>query len=439
MSNLKIHFVGIGGIGISGLAKFLKAQGAIVSGSDIAESPTTRYLQKMGIKLQIPHDSRAISDQDLLIHSAIIKSDNVEIVRARELGIKVLSRAEALPMILNDKRVFAVAGAHGKSTTTAILSALLPEFSAIIGAEAKEFGSNVREVESDSVVFEADESDKSFLNISPFCAVVTNAEPEHMESYNHNIELFHNAYRSFLDSSKKCVINAEDPFLGSLDKLSAERLYPSRDITNISYELRDGEPYTRFCLRDLGEFCIWGLGEHIALDASLVILATQDELELSVIKKRLLNFKGTKKRFDILHSGDFTLIDDYAHHPTEIDATLSAVKKYASLLDNPPITAIWQPHKYSRTLSNIERFSKSLSSIDRLVILPVYAASEAHVEIDFGRYFSAYNPIFATHIVRESREKLGIYSHDSRILEIERGLVVGFGAGDITYQLRGEF
>ncbi|MGD9595687.1 MAG: Mur ligase domain-containing protein, partial [Wolinella sp.] len=334
---LKIHFVGIGGIGISGLAKYLKAQGAEVSGSDITEGSTTKYLKKMGIPLSIPHDAEIITDQELLIHSAIIKPDNIELVRAKERGITILSRAEALPMILGDKRVYAVAGAHGKSTTTAILSSLLPDCSAIIGAESKEFGSNVREVRSECVVFEADESDRSFLNSNPYCAIVTNAEPEHMENYNYDLELFHGAYREFLQKAKKRVINAEDAFLSTLTSLEATRLYPSRDITELSYELIEGEPYTRFKLLDLGDFRVWGLGEHIALDASLAILAVRDEMPLALIKERLQNFKGIKKRFDILQKSAPILIDDYAHHPTEIEATLGAVKKYSALLGDLPV------------------------------------------------------------------------------------------------------
>ena len=433
---LKIHFVGIGGIGISGLAKYLNAQGVEISGSDISESSTTQYFRERGVKLHIPHSKEALNNQDLLIHSAIIKPDNIEVVRAKELGIKVLSRAMALPMILDKKCVYAVAGAHGKSTTTAILSALLPECSAIIGAESKEFGSNVREVKSECVVFEADESDKSFLNSNPHCAIVTNAEPEHMESYDYDLALFHAAYKEFLQKAKKRVINAEDPFLSTLSELEAVRLYPSCDIFNIRYELCEGEPYTYFSLRDLGEFRIFGLGEHIALDASMAILAVLDKLPLATIKERLGNFKGIKKRFDILTRGNPTIIDDYAHHPTEIKATLTATKKYASLLGNSPITAIWQPHKYSRTKSNLKRFIECFEGANNLVILPVWAASEKPIEIDFKGLFARYNPTFATHLA-PTKEGIALFDKTRQIKVLDDGIIIGFGAGDITYQLRG--
>ncbi len=162
LQDCKIHFIGIGGIGISGLAKYLKAQGAKISGSDIAISPSVKYLKALGVEINIPHDPKAIRNQDVIIHSAIIKEDNTEIQRAKELEIPILSRKDALYSILKDKRVFSVCGAHGKSSISAMLSAICPTFGAIIGAHSKEFDSNVRESANASLVFEADESDSSF-------------------------------------------------------------------------------------------------------------------------------------------------------------------------------------------------------------------------------------------------------------------------------------
>ncbi|MGD9596585.1 MAG: glutamate ligase domain-containing protein, partial [Wolinella sp.] len=202
------------------------------------------------------------------------------------------------------------------------------------------------------------------------------------------------------------------------------------------YELIEGEPYTRFKLLDLGDFRVWGLGEHIALDASLAILAVRDEMPLALIKERLQNFKGIKKRFDILQKSAPILIDDYAHHPTEIEATLGAVKKYSALLGDLPVTAIWQPHKYSRTLSNLERFIECFKGVDRLIILPVYAAGEKPVSLDFQTLFKRYSPLFATHLKRESLG-LSLWHEGTLLEELKEGLIVGFGAGDITYQLRG--
>ncbi|MBO7369917.1 MAG: UDP-N-acetylmuramate--L-alanine ligase, partial [Campylobacter sp.] len=319
----KVHFIGIGGIGISALAKFLHEKNYEISGSDIKESETIAELREQGMKINTPHDKSAIENQDFVVYSAAIKDDNVELVEARNKGIKCLSRKETLPYILRFKRVFAVAGAHGKSTTSAMLSSLI-DGSVIIGAISKQFGSNMKYSKSENIIFEADESDSSFLNSNPYLAVVTNAEPEHMEHYDFDIEKFHAAYRGFLERAKIRVINAEDEFLKTL-KIDCIKLYPSRDITEVKQVLRNNEPYMSFNLKELGKFEVWGLGKHIAIDASLAILAANCEIGLEEIRANLLNFKGIKKRFDILTaSKDFVLIDDYGHHPTEIAATLQS-------------------------------------------------------------------------------------------------------------------
>lgn len=431
---MKVHFIGIGGIGISGLARYMKSQGVQISGSDIATNKSVAKLQKDGAKIIIPHSKDAIDSQDLVIHSAIIKSDNVEIIEAKNQNIPILSRKDALEKILQDKRVFSVCGAHGKSTTTAMLSSILPHFGAIIGAESKEFDCNVREVPSECIVFEADESDKSFLNSNPYCAIVTNTEPEHMESYNHNLDEFYSCYKEFLLKAKKRVINMDDPFLSTL-KIEAIRLYPKEDIQNIEYFLKDDEPHTRFSLKDLGEFEVWGFGEHTALNASLAILASLDELPLEQIRANLKNFKGIKKRFDIVSKNPCIIIDDYAHHPTEIKATLQAVKIYTQEHKDLPIICIWQPHKYSRFLDNQEAFIECFKGCDRLIILPVWKAGEKHIDIPFPTLFSSYSPTFASHI-KQIDGKIHLYDGGNLLEVLDSGLIIGFGAGDITYQLR---
>lgn len=438
----KIHFIGIGGIGISALAKFLLAQGAKVSGSDVVEGCITKELKAMGIKVSIPHTKEAICGQDLVIHSAIIKPDNIEVQEAHKQGIPVLSRKESLKMILGDKEVFAVAGAHGKSTTTAILSAILKDASALIGAESKEFHSNTRALSGNRVVFEADESDKSFLECNPTCAIVTNAEPEHMETYAHDLAQFHKAYEDFLRFSKICVINAEDSFLSSLGDLGniCIRFYPSKDLSEISYLVENGIPKTQFRLRcegkDYGKFSVYGLGEHIAIDASLAILAAAQILPLNTIQNNIQDYCGIKKRFDILSYDKCVIIDDYAHHPTEITATLKSLKKYQELTCIKPLTAIWQPHKYSRIADNLQGFINCFEGVDKLIILPVYAVGESAIPIDFQKLFAKYQPIFADSIVRQENTLLLMKEHQT-IGRLENGIVVGFNAGNLTYALRG--
>jgi len=433
----KVHFIGIGGIGISAIARFLHEKGHKISGSDIKESKTTLELKDEGIEVITPHCKEAIKDQDFVVYSAAIKEDNIELVEARRKGIKCFSRKEILPYVLEDKCVFAVAGAHGKSTTSAMLASLI-EGSVIIGAISKQFGSNMRYAKSDNVVFEADESDSSFLNSNPYLAIVTNAEPEHMEHYDYDLAKFYAAYKGFLERAKVRVINAEDEFLSTL-KLDAIRLYPSSDITELTMVVRDYQPYTSFNLKNLGKFEAFGMGEHIAIDASLAILAAMHETPLKDIRENLLNFKGIKKRFDILSANkNFVLIDDYAHHPTEIKATLKSVFEYAKILGINSVTAIFQPHRYTRLSTNLPGFKECFKGVDELVILPVYAAGENPIEVDMKSEFSEYNPIFTDKVERveegiEFTDEFGVKNR------LSGGIVVGFGAGDISVQLRGGY
>lgn len=433
----KVHFIGIGGIGISAIARFLHEKGHKISGSDIKESKTTLELKDEGIEVITPHCKEAIKDQDFVVYSAAIKEDNIELVEARKKGIKCFSRKEILPYVLEDKCVFAVAGAHGKSTTSAMLASLI-EGSVIIGAISKQFGSNMRYAKSDNVVFEADESDSSFLNSNPYLAIVTNAEPEHMEHYDYDLAKFYAAYKGFLERAKVRVINAEDEFLSTL-KLDAIRLYPSTDITELTMVVRDYQPYTSFNLKNLGKFEAFGMGEHIAIDASLAILAAMHETPLKDIRENLLNFKGIKKRFDILSANkNFILIDDYAHHPTEIKATLKSVFEYAKILGINSVTAIFQPHRYTRLSTNLPGFKECFKGVDELVILPVYAAGENPIEVDMKSEFSEYNPIFTDKVerVEEGIEFTDEFGVKNRLSD---GIVVGFGAGDISVQLRGGY
>ncbi len=435
---MKIHFIGIGGIGISGLAQFMRFNGHEVSGSDISDTLITEKLRKMGISITVPHSSEAITNQDLIIHSAIIGPNNPEIIAAKAKGIEVLARREALPQILADRKVYSVAGAHGKSTTTAILTSIMCG-SAIIGAESKAFGSNVRYNEnSDVLLFEADESDGSFVNSNPYCAIVINAEPEHMEYYDYNIDRFYDSYRTFINSAPCKVLNAEDPFLSTLiDEIDANWFYPSKDITDIKYVLKGDEPHTKFTLKDMGTFEVWGFGKHIALDASLAIIAASKTMEISKIRKNLLGFKGIKKRFDIVGTDkNKVIIDDYGHHPTEIKATFESVKEYANLKGLENITAIWQPHKYSRTIDNLEEFIKCFKGAKELIILPVWAAGEAIQEINFAEKFKEYNLTIADKIKR-SNNKITVVKDKEDLKTIDDGVIIGFGAGDITYQMRG--
>ncbi|HEB9418999.1 TPA: UDP-N-acetylmuramate--L-alanine ligase [Campylobacter coli] len=424
-----IHFIGIGGIGISALARFLKEKGFNISGSDLKESKITKELEKEGVEVKIPHHKDNILGKDLVIYSAAIKEENPEFKYAKELNIKCLSRKEALPLILEDKRVFAVAGAHGKSTTSSILASLIEDASVIIGAILKEFGSNMIYKESKNLIFEADESDSSFLNSNPFLAIVTNAEAEHLDHYGNEVCRLHKAYDDFLDLAKIRVINAEDEYLKEY-KQEAIKLYPSKDIKNITMHIENFKPFTSFELKNFGRFSVFGMGEHIAIDAALAILAALNYENIENIRKNLKKYQGIKKRFDILHADEsLALIDDYGHHPTEIKATLNAAKEYAKLAGYKKIVAIFEPHRYTRLAANLNEFAKAFEGVDELVILPVYSAGEEKIELDLKAVFP--KALFVEDIKRE-----GKFLVASKGQVFDEGLIIGFGAGDISNKLR---
>ena len=436
---MKIHFIGIGGIGLSALAKLLANDGHQISGSDIKQSEITDDLAlNFGAKITIPHHADAVEGVDRIIYSAAVRPNNPEYQRAKELGIELLSRKESLKTILGDKEVYAVGGAHGKSTTSAMLSSIIPDSNALIGAISKEFGSNVRHAENNRVVFEADESDESFLNSNPHLAIVTNVEPEHMEYYEYDEERFYNAYRNFLNLAKVRIINAEDEFLASLE-IESIKLYPSKDITDIEFVLVNGEPYTKFKLKEFGNFKVFGFGDHIALDAGLAILGALEMGEsIEDIRSNIIHYKGIKKRFDIVQNyEDCVVIDDYGHHPTEIKVTMQSLQAYKKLRNFNKLNVIWQPHKYSRTLDNLQAFVECFEGVDELTILPIWSAGELKVDIDLKGAFSRYKLHMADNITRKDGV-VQIIQNNNIIQEYREDLITAFGAGDITYQIRGE-
>lgn len=433
---MKVHFIGIGGIGLSALARFLNFDGHEISGSDMKSSLITKALEDEGIKVSCPQSASNIQDDfDLVIYSAAVTDENPELIEARLKQIRTLSRKEALPIILGDKKNYCVAGAHGKSTTTAILASIL-ESSALIGAISKDFGSNFRYVNK-LIAFEADESDASFLLSNPYCAIVTNAEPEHMEYYHYDYDKFYGAYERFISLAKKRVVNGEDKDIAKLKIEDATYLYPSKDIKNLCYTLKNNQPCTRFDLKDLGTFEVWGFGFHMATNASLAILAALNELDVETIRKNILNYKGIKKRFDIVQSNEkLVVIDDYAHHPTEIEATMKSIELYDNLTNLNKRIVLWQPHKYSRTSDNLEGFKKCFRRCDELIILPIWTIpGEKKIDIDFEKEFASYNPIFADKIVT-TNGKIELIKDGNIIKTYDSGIFLGVGAGDITYQLR---
>ncbi len=430
---MKVHFIGIGGIGLSALARFLNFRGYEVSGSDVKSTPITQGLKSEGIKITIPHCASAIDCQDLIVYSAAITSTNTERLEAAKQHLTIMPRKDALPIIMKDTKNYCICSAHGKSTTSAMLSSILAS-SALIGAISKEFGSNFRYV-NDTLVFEADESDESFILSNPYCSIVMNTEPEHMEYYDYDEVRFYDAYKKFLDIATIRVINAEDDFLKDYEG-EAIRLYPSKDIKNIESFLKDGEPFTRFDLKDFGSFEIWGFGEHIALDASIAILVAKETMTFEAIRENMKLYKGIKKRFDVVKKSEkLIIIDDYAHHPTEIKVTMESIGLYKKLTHMNKSIVIWQPHKYSRTRDNLEAFKGCFDGCDELIILPVWTVNEPILDINFVEEFARFNPIFADSVKRYG-DVLEVWKDEHLIMQISDGIVLGVGAGDITYQLR---
>jgi len=259
-----------------------------------------------------------------------------------------------------------------------------------------------------------------------------------MEYYEYDEERFYNAYRNFINLAEIKIINAEDEFLSSLD-VEAIRLYPSKDISNIEFVLVDGEPYTKFRLKDFGDFEVFGFGNHIALDSALAILGALEMGEdIEDIRSNLLNYKGIKKRFDIIQKQEAcVVIDDYGHHPTEIKVTMESLKAYQELLGFHKLQVIWQPHKYSRTIDNLHAFVECFEGVDELVILPIWSAGELEVDIDLKGAFSRYKLHMADCIERRDGV-VQVIKNGNIITEYHEGLITAFGAGDITYQIRGE-
>lgn len=282
------------------------------------------------------------------------------------------------------------------------------------------------------IVFEADESDGSFLNSNPYLGIVTNTEPEHMEYYNYDYDKFYNSYKEFINKCKIKVINLSDPYLEKLN-LDAIKLDPKNDIKDIKTKIINYEPYISFKLKNLGKFEVRGIGEYIAIDASLAILAAICEKNIEQIRKNIKNYKGIKKRFDIVQKNEnFVIIDDYAHHPTEIKATLTSAIEYAKKIGFNEVHVIWQPHKYTRVKSNLNEFKSCFKDANSLLILPVYASGEDEIKINFKEEFKSCNPSFANFIKTDEN---GVYYNDKLL---NKGVIIGFGAGDITYQLRGK-
>lgn len=382
-----IHFIGIGGIGMSGIASLLSAQGYCVSGSDIKESLQTRKLAERGIRIFLGHRSAQLEGAQTIVYSSAIKNDNPELLAARERGLTVIHRAEALARLMQDKTTIAVSGAHGKTTTTALIGHLLLQAgfhpTVAAGGVLRNVDDNACLGKSDYFVAEADESDGTFLCYSPDYTIVTNIDREHLDYYK-SFEDIVSAYRKFISNVKEggCLFCCgDDAHIRQITRgygksiiyfgLSGENDFYPQEVTLSEFSsrftyCRRGEP--------LGEVSLPLSGTHnISNSLSVIALGLCLGISRACIEEAFAAFKGTERRFQLkCDFGGIKLIDDYGHHPTEIRATLSAAKN----LKHKRLIVIFQPHRYSRTRFLMEEFSESFSAADYLMITDIYGASE---------------------------------------------------------------
>ena len=401
-----IHFVGIGGSGMSGIAEVLLNLGYVISGSDLADSATLKRLAALGIKTYVGHATSNLVDADAVVTSTAVQQDNPEVMAAREKHIPIVPRAVMLAELMRLKQGIAIAGTHGKTTTTSLVASVLAEGGLdptfVIGGRLNSAGANARLGSGDYIVVEADESDASFLNLLPVMAVVTNIDADHMETYNHDFEVLKTAFVDFLHRM---------PFYGTAivctDDVAVQSIVPrlSRPITSYGFgpdaqvravEVKPVAGQMHFTVQRRNGVTLPDMpivlnlpGRHNVLNAlAAVAVAVELNVPDAAVQKALAEFKGVGRRFqrygDIAanRGGTFTLIDDYGHHPVEMAATLAAAR---GAFPGRRLVLAFQPHRYTRTRDCFEDFVKVIGQADAVLLAEVYAAGEAPIVAADGR------------------------------------------------------
>jgi UDP-N-acetylmuramate--alanine ligase len=401
----RVHFVGIGGAGMSGIAEVLANQGFEVSGSDLAESVATRRLTAMSIRVAIGHAAANVADADAVVVSTAVKDDNPEVLAARERHIPIVPRAQMLAELMRFQQGIAIAGTHGKTTTTSLVASCLAEGGLdptfVIGGRLVSAGANARLGQGEFLVAEADESDASFLFLSPVVSVVTNIDADHMETYGHDFGKLKQAFVDFLHRLPfygVAVLCADDPNVREILPRVAKQVvtYGLTAEANIRAEdIVAADGCMRFaCVRRNGAISRFDVtlnlpGLHNVLNAlAAIAVATEVGVTDEAIVRALAEFKGVGRRFQrygeipLPTGGTFTLIDDYGHHPVEMAATLAAAR---GAFPARRILLAFQPHRYTRTRDCFEDFVKVLSTVDGLLLAEVYAAGETPIVAADGR------------------------------------------------------
>ena len=453
-----IHFVGIGGSGMSGIAEVLANLGFTVTGSDIAESAVTRRLVVQGVDVHIGHAAGNITAADAVVVSTAVKADNPEVVAAREKKVPVVPRAQMLAELMRLKQGVAIAGTHGKTTTTSLVASILAEGGLdptfVIGGRLNAAGANARLGSGDFIVVEADESDASFLFLSPVVSVVTNIDADHMETYGHDFERLKGAFVDFLQRLPfygVAVLCADDPNVREImprvsKQIVTYGLDPKANVHAENIVAADGQ--MRFdCVRVNGSISRFPVtlnlpGMHNVLNAlAAIAVATEVQVPDAAIIKALAEFKGVGRRFQRYGEiacpagGSFTLVDDYGHHPVEMAATLAAAR---GAFPGRRLVLAFQPHRYSRTRDCFEDFVKVLNGVDVLLLAEVYAAGEAAIVAADGRSLvravrvaGKVEPVFVEDIATMPQAILDIVRDGDVVLTMGAGSVGGV-PGKIT-------
>ncbi|MCU1303296.1 MAG: UDP-N-acetylmuramate--L-alanine ligase [Candidatus Sulfotelmatobacter sp.] len=398
----QIHFVGIGGIGMSGIAEVLLNLGYRVSGSDLKSSAVTQRLAGLGAAVFEGHRAENIAGAEVVVTSSAITSENPEVVEAHRLHVPVIQRAEMLAELMRLKYGIAIAGMHGKTTTTSMVAAVLAggglDPTVVVGGRVDAMGSNARLGKSQYLVAEADESDRSFLKLAPILSVVTNIDREHMDCYR-NMRDVKKTFLEFMDRVPfygMVVVCNDDPMLRRLLPQAQRRTVtygtkrgsdflikiPTRAAKNATRMGHPSEPLSRFRVsyqkKDLGEFTLHVPGVHNILNATAAIaVGVGLDVAVDAIRAGLNQFRGVDRRFQVRgRAAGVSVIDDYGHHPTEIKATLAAARSCGF----NKVHVVFQPHRYTRTRDLLEEFTTAFADADSLFVLDIYAASEKPIE-----------------------------------------------------------
>jgi UDP-N-acetylmuramate--alanine ligase len=393
----RIHFVGIGGIGMSGIAEVLLNLGYKISGSDLKSSPVTKRLAELGAIIFEGHRAENVVDAEVVVTSSAIIPDNPEVSEARDLHIPVIQRAEMLAELMRLKYGIAIAGMHGKTTTTSMVAAVLAagglDPTVVVGGRVDAMGSNARLGKSQYLVAEADESDRTFLKLSPILAVVTNIDREHMDCYR-NMRDVKRAFLDFMDRVPfygMVVACNDDPLLRKLLPEVGRRVvtYGTRRDSDFliklgesTFDADSGRPLSRFRVtyrgKSFDEFTLHVPGLHNVLNATAAIaVGVGLDVVPDQIRAALENFGGVDRRFQLRGKvAGISVIDDYGHHPTEIKATLAAARQCGFR----KVHVIFQPHRYTRTSDLMDEFGLAFAHADTLFVLDIYAASESPIE-----------------------------------------------------------